>query len=57
MNIFRNRIQVRKDSPALFVSLDWRKTILVASQLFAFLLSLGEAEKIRLFNHLGGGGE
>jgi len=41
MNILRNRILVRKDSPAHLVSLDWRKTILVASQFFAFLHSLG----------------
>jgi hypothetical protein len=36
MNILRNRIRVRKDSPALLVSLDWRKTILVASRFFSF---------------------
>jgi hypothetical protein len=42
MNILRNRIRVRKDSPAHSVSLDWRKTILVASQFFAFLHSLGQ---------------
>jgi hypothetical protein len=41
MNILRNRIPVRKDSPAHLVPLDWRKTILVASQFFAFLHSLG----------------
>jgi hypothetical protein len=41
MNFLRNRIRVRKDSPAHSVSLDWRKTILVASQFFAFLHSLG----------------
>jgi hypothetical protein len=42
MNILRNRIPVRKDSPAHLVSLDWRKTILVASQFFAFSHSLGQ---------------
>jgi hypothetical protein len=42
MNFLRNRIRVRKDSPAHSVSLDWRKTILVASQFFAFLHSLGQ---------------
>jgi hypothetical protein len=42
MNILRNRIPVRKDSPAHFVSLDWRKTILVASQFSAFSHSLGQ---------------
>jgi hypothetical protein len=42
MNILRNRIRMRKDSPAHSVSLDWRKTILVASQFFAFLHSLGQ---------------
>jgi hypothetical protein len=41
MNFLRNRIRVRKDSRAHSVSLDWRKTILVASQFFAFLHSLG----------------
>jgi hypothetical protein len=44
MNFLRNRIRVRKDSPALSVSLDWRKTILVASQFFAFLHSLGHEQ-------------
>jgi hypothetical protein len=43
MNILRNRIPVRKDSPAHFVSLDWRKTILVASQFSAFSHSLGHS--------------
>jgi hypothetical protein len=46
MNILRNRIRVRKDSPAHLVSLDWRKTILVASQFFAFLHSLGHKRPI-----------
>jgi hypothetical protein len=41
MNILRNRIRVRKDSPAHSVSVDWRKAILVAAQFFAFLHSLG----------------
>jgi len=41
MNIFRNRILVRKESPAHLISLDWRKAILVASRFFAFLHSLG----------------
>src|SRR5271154_1508210 len=41
MKILRNRIRVRKDSPAHSVSLDWRKAILVASQFFAFSHSLG----------------
>jgi hypothetical protein len=36
INILRNRILVRKDLPPSSVSLDWRKTILVASQFFAF---------------------
>jgi hypothetical protein len=34
MNILRNRVRVLKDSPAHLVSLDWRKTILVASRFF-----------------------
>ena len=42
MNILRNRIRMRKDSPAHSVSLDWRKTILVAFQFFAFLHRLGQ---------------
>jgi hypothetical protein len=46
MNILRNRIRMRKDSPAHSVSLDWRKTILVASQFFAFLHSLGHFRPI-----------
>jgi hypothetical protein len=37
---------VRKDSPAHFVSLDWRKTILVASQFSAFSHSLGHKRPI-----------
>jgi hypothetical protein len=36
MNILQNRIRVRKDSLAHSVSLDWRKTILVASQFSRF---------------------
>jgi len=48
MNFLRNRIRVRKDSPAHSVSLDWRKTILVASQFFAFLHSLGHEPPRRL---------
>jgi hypothetical protein len=51
MNILRSRIPVRKDSPAHFVSLDWRKTILVASQFSAFSHSLGH----HLPRHLTGG--
>jgi hypothetical protein len=46
MNILRNRIRVRKDSSAYLVSLDWRKTILVASQFFAFSHSLGQERPI-----------
>jgi hypothetical protein len=46
MNILRNRIRVRKDSPAHLVSLDWRKTILVASQYFSFSHSLGQKRPI-----------
>src|SRR5579864_4395425 len=41
MNVLRIRNRVRKNSPAHSVLLDWRKTILVASQFFAFLHSLG----------------
>jgi hypothetical protein len=37
MNILRNRASMRKDSSAHSVTLNWRKTILVASQFFAFL--------------------
>src|SRR5271169_4354304 len=40
MNVLRIRILVRKGSPVHSVSLDWRKTILVASQFFAFLHNL-----------------
>ena len=46
MKILRNRIRLRKDSPAHSVSLDWRKTILVASQFFAFSHSLGHERLI-----------
>jgi hypothetical protein len=42
MNILRNRILVRKDSPAHSASLVWGKTILVAFRFFAFLHSLGQ---------------
>jgi hypothetical protein len=41
MNILQNRIRVRKESLAHSVLLDLRKTILVASQFFAFSHSLG----------------
>jgi hypothetical protein len=46
MNILRNCIRVRNDSQAHSVSLDWRKTIFVASQFFAFLHSLGQERPI-----------
>jgi hypothetical protein len=46
MNTLRNRIRVRKDSLAHSVSLDLRKTILVASQFFAFSHSLGHFRPI-----------
>jgi hypothetical protein len=42
MNILRNRTWMRKDSPAHSVTINGRKTILVASQFFAFLHSLGQ---------------
>ncbi len=40
MNIIRNRTWMRKDSPAHSVTLNWRKSILVACQFFAFSHSL-----------------
>ena len=46
LNILPNRIMVRKDLPAHLILLDWRKTILVASQFFAFLHSLGHKRPI-----------
>jgi hypothetical protein len=45
MNILRNRIRVRKESLAHSVLLDLRKTILVASQFFAFSHSLDHKQK------------
>jgi len=47
MNIIQNRIRERKDSSVHSVSLDWRKTIIVDFQFFAFSHSLGQE---RLFS-------